>query len=136
MKLYFRLLICCVAGASIISCSATNRLSMTVTEPAIVSLPNNVKRVGIINRSVPQEGKAGLAKIDAILSAEGLKLDKEGAEAAIEGLAERLRVSNRFEAVVVLDSLPEIAKGALRMTWSRPTRWTTLMVSTRPVNGR
>jgi hypothetical protein len=97
--------------ALISACSATNRLSMTVTEPAQVHMPPEVRRVGIIDRSVPGEGQAGLAKIDAILTAEGMKLDQEGARAAVAGLADRLRVSNRFEAVVVLDSLPEVAKG-------------------------
>lgn len=105
--------ICLLSGALVLlaSCSATNRLSMTVTEPAAVSLPGNVQRIGIINRSVPAEGTRGLAKIDAVLSAEGMKLDSLGASAAIEGLADRLRLSNRFEAVVVLEELPEVARG-------------------------
>ncbi|SFR48165.1 hypothetical protein SAMN04490243_2038 [Robiginitalea myxolifaciens] len=97
------------------SCSATHRLSMTVTEPAVVSLPKNVQRVGIINRSIPSEGKGTLAKIDAILSAEGMQLDRDGSQAALQGLADRLRTSNRFEAVVILDSLPQLAKGTLAM---------------------
>ena len=96
-----------------LSCSATNRLSMTVTEPAAVSLPGSVQRVGIIDRSQAAEGGSGLAKIDAILSAEGMKLDKEGAQASIEGLADRLKLSGRFQDVVILDSLPEL-KGGLK----------------------
>ena len=115
MNPILRILLLFVCISSLVSCSATNRLSMTVTEPAVVSIPKNVKRVGIINRSIAAEGKSGLAKIDAILSAEGLKLDEEGSRAALEGLADRLRGSNRFEAVVILDSLPEAAKGSLRM---------------------
>ncbi|MBC2840381.1 DUF6340 family protein [Robiginitalea sp. SC105] len=94
-----------------VSCSATNRLSMTVTEPAEVALPGSVKRVGIINRSVPSEGNRGLAKIDAILSAEGVRLDSLGAEEAVAGLADRLRLSNRYEAVVILHNASGVARG-------------------------
>lgn len=110
-----RFLMLAFAGWALASCSATNPLSMTVTEPAQVALPNQVRRVGIVNRSVPSEGRQGLDKVEAILSAEGLKLDQQGASAAMAGLADRLRLSNRFEAVVVLDSLPQVAKGTKAM---------------------
>lgn len=93
------------------SCSATNSLSLTVTEPAVVHLPPSIKRVGLINRSVPSEGRGGLATIEAILSAEGLKLDKAGARAALQGLADRLQNSGRFEVVVLPDSIPLAASG-------------------------
>ena len=111
MNYFSRFLLTAVAGWALASCSATNHLSMTVTEPAQVALPNQVRRVGIVNRSVPAEGRQGLDKVEAILSAEGLKLDAEGAQAALEGLADRLRLSNRFDAVMVFDSLPEVARG-------------------------
>lgn len=102
-------------ACTLVSCSATNPLSMTVTEPAQVAIPNQATRVGIIDRSVPSEGRQGLDKLEAILTAEGLRLDRLGARAAVEGLADRLRLSNRFEAVVVLDSLPQVAKGTKGM---------------------
>lgn len=110
-----RFLMLAFAGWALASCSATNPLSMTVTEPAQVALPNQVRRVGIVNRSAPSEGRQGLDKVEAILTAEGLKLDQQGASAAMAGLADRLRLSNRFEAVVVLDSLPQVAKGTKAM---------------------
>ena len=97
------------------SCSATNPLSMTVTEPALVHLPRSVKKVGVINRSVPSEGMRELAAIDAILTAEGMKLDRHGASAAMEGLAERLRATGRFELVILLDSLPQATNGVKGM---------------------
>lgn len=109
------LILTVLAGAVLTGCSATNRLSMTVTEPAAVSLPAEVQRVGIIDRSEPSEANRGLAKIDAILSAEGMQLDREGARAAVEGLAERLRLSGRFQVVVVLDSVPGVARGGKLM---------------------
>lgn len=104
-----------LTGSLLPGCSATNRLSMTVTEPAPVALPDGVQRVGLINRSTPSEKREGLARIDAVLSAEGMRLDSLGAASALKGLADRLRLSGRFEAVVVLEDLPEVARGGTRM---------------------
>lgn len=112
MKKYYLIAVACLGTLTLLtSCSATNPLSLTVTEPAPVHLPPSVKRVGLINRSVPAEGRGGLAAIDAILTAEGLKLDEEGARAAVQGLADRLQNSGRFEVVVLPDSVPLAASG-------------------------
>jgi len=95
----------------LLSCSAINNLTMGATEPAIVQLPKSVKRIGIINRSLPSEGNQKIDKIDQILSAEGLNLDKKGAKAAITALSEELHRTGKFEEIVILDSIIEIRKG-------------------------
>lgn len=95
----------------LLSCSATNNLTMGATEPAIVHLPESIKRIGIINRSLPSEGNQKIDKIDRILSAEGINLDKKGAEAAIIALSEELYRTGKFEEIVILDSIMEIRKG-------------------------
>lgn len=61
------------------SCSSTSTLTMGVLEPARINVPNDVVKVGLINRSLPSEGNKTVDKIDKILSLEGLNLDKEGA---------------------------------------------------------
>ncbi|MBC8768496.1 hypothetical protein H4O18_10880 [Arenibacter sp. BSSL-BM3] len=98
-------------GILLMSCSATNNLTMGATEPAIVHIPNDIQRIGIINRSLPSEGNKQLDKIDQILSAEGLNLDKKGAEAAITALSDELIRSGRFEEILILDNETEIRKG-------------------------
>lgn len=95
----------------ITSCSATNRLTMGITEPAIVHLPSDIKRVGIINRSLPSKGNTALDKIDKILSAEGLNLDKKGAEAAIASLSSELSVIKNFEDIKIIENVEEVKKG-------------------------
>lgn len=95
----------------ITSCGATNRLTMGVTEPAIVHLPSDVTRVGIINRSLPSKGNNVLDKIDQILSAEGLNLDKKGAEAAISSLSSELSVIKNFERITIIEDAEEVKKG-------------------------
>jgi hypothetical protein len=64
-------------------CSATNQLTMGAVEPARVYIPAEVSKLGIINRSVPSEGNKAIDKLDQILSLEGLRLDKEGANAGV-----------------------------------------------------
>ena len=98
-------------GILLISCSATNNLTMGATEPAIVHLPKDIQRIGIINRSLPSEGNKSIDKIDQILSAEGLNLDKKGAEVAITALADELARTGRFEEILILDNETEIRKG-------------------------
>ena len=93
------------------SCGATNRLTMGVTEPAIVHLPSDVKRVGIINRSLPSKGNKALDKIDKVLSAEGLNLDEKGAEAAISSLSSELSVIKNFEEIKIIKDVEEVKKG-------------------------
>ncbi|WP_298485996.1 DUF6340 family protein [uncultured Maribacter sp.] len=93
------------------ACGSTNRMTMGVTEPAIVHLSSDVKRVGIINRSLPSEGNATLDKIDKILSAEGMNLDKKGSEAAISSLSSELSVIKSFEEIKIIEGVEEIKKG-------------------------
>lgn len=95
----------------ITSCGATNRLTMGVTEPAIVHLPSEVTRVGIINRSLPSKGNNVLDKIDKILSAEGLNLDKKGAEAAISSLSSELSMIKNFQEIKIIEGSEEVKKG-------------------------
>ncbi|WP_036154095.1 DUF6340 family protein [Maribacter forsetii] len=96
---------------SIISCSSTNRMTMGITQPAKVAIPNDVINVGIVNRSSASENNKVLDDIDKILSLEGLNLDKEGAKNAISGLKYELERGNRFEAVKIIENQKDINKG-------------------------
>jgi hypothetical protein len=82
-----------------IGCSATNTVTMSVQEPAVVPLPSTMKSVGIINRSLP-EGEAGvLETLDRVFSVKGPELDEKGAEAGLTGLTEELLRNERFSFV-------------------------------------
>lgn len=93
------------------SCASTNRLTMGAKEPAMVHLPSEVKRVGIINRSQPSQGNKVLDNIDKVLSAEGLNLDKKGAEAAISALTSELLAIKDFERIEIIEGFEELKKG-------------------------
>ncbi|MCM4162891.1 MULTISPECIES: DUF6340 family protein [unclassified Arenibacter] len=111
MKNYKLLLGYIGIGILLMSCSATNNLTMGATEPAIVHLPKEIQRIGIINRSLPSEVNRTIDKIDQILSAEGLDLDRKGAEVAINALSDELAGTGRFEEILILDKETEIRKG-------------------------
>lgn len=77
----------------------TNQLYLNVVEPAPVTIPSYIKNVGIINRSLPTDKTKVIDVVDKVLSAEGANLDKDGANASIDGLMEELSANKRFEEV-------------------------------------
>jgi hypothetical protein len=110
MKNQNLLAICFGLVLLISSCSATNQLTMGALEPAPVHIPNDVSNIGIINRSLPSKGNRTLDQIDKILSAEGLELDKKGAEAAVTALKDELQQHDSFEEVKILSDA-DVSKG-------------------------
>lgn len=92
-------------------CSATNRLTMNATEPAPVFLSSKIHKVAVVNRSMASEKHEGIDKIDRVLSAEGMELDKKGAMAAVSELKHELSADDRFREVVYIDSISLERKG-------------------------
>jgi len=99
-KPIFSILFC---GLLLLNCGSMNNLTMSVTEPAPVYVPNHIKRVGILNRSESTSNKT-LDKIDKILSAEGLNLDKDGAQNVILGIKDEFEKDQTFDEVVLVQS--------------------------------
>ena len=86
------------------SCSSKNLLTISVTEPAPVYVPSNIKTIGIVDRSLSSEKNEKIDKLDKILSIEGKNLDKDGAHEAVVGLFDELINNNRFSEVKIIDS--------------------------------
>lgn len=80
---------------------ATNYLTMNVQEPAPVTMPGHIKKVGVINRSLSDKGNI-LNNVDQALSLEFKNLDKEGSESCISGLENELKKNSRFDLVKFL----------------------------------
>ena len=83
----------------IASCSSTNSLTMSVKEPALVDIPDDVKTVGIVNRSLPNGKTSKLDDVDKILSVEGKDFDKKGAERMLQSCFDELTAMNVYEGV-------------------------------------
>jgi len=88
----------------LVSCK-TSQLSLTVVEPAPVTLPRELKKVGVINRSIPTDQTKTLDIVDKALSLEGADLDKDGAEQCILGLTDELMNNRRFDEVKNLSDI-------------------------------
>jgi len=98
--------------STILTSCRTNLVFISVLEPAPVTLPAYVKKVGIINRSLASKETQKMDKVDKITSLEGKDLDKDGAIAAIDGVKNELTKNNRFSEVNLLTSMELKTVGA------------------------
>ena len=87
-----------------VSCK-TNELYINVTQPAPVTMPSGIRKVGIINRSIPTDETKLVDALDRALSLEGTDLDKDGAWESIAGLTEELKDNDRFTEVKMLNDI-------------------------------
>jgi len=90
---------------SIFASCKTNELYINVLQPAPVTMPPNIKKVGIINRSIPTDETKLVDLLDKVFSLEGADLDRDGAWESIGGLSEELRTNNRFTEVKLLNDI-------------------------------
>lgn len=103
MKNYAKLLLTCLFSGLLFSCSSTNLMTLSVTEPAPIYLESKGKNVGIVNRSLPSKQNEPIDVLDKILSAEGKDLDKDGANEIMMGLQNELTKNNGFSSVKILE---------------------------------
>ena len=88
----------------IVSCK-TQQLYLNVTEPAPVTLSADIRKVGVINRSMPTDETKLIDILDKAFTLEGVNLDKDGAEQAVSGLSDELLNDSRFEEVKTLNDI-------------------------------
>jgi hypothetical protein len=90
---------------SLYACRSTNLVTISVLHPAPVTMPANIKNVGIVNRSLIKPKNKALDVVDKVLSIEGDSLDIRAAQAGVTGLADELIKNNRFSNVTVFNSI-------------------------------
>jgi hypothetical protein len=99
----------------------TQQLYLNVVEPAPVSLPQEIKTIGVINRSIPTDETKILDVLEKVLTLEGVNLDKDGAEQAIRGLSDELLNNNRFNEVKTLTDIdfrtPKLGIFPVPLSW-------------------
>ena len=83
----------------------TNELYINVLQPAPVTIDPAVRKVGIINRSVPTDETSIADLVEKVLSLEGADLDKIGAQESISGLYDELGNNERFDEVKLLNDI-------------------------------
>lgn len=92
MKTFYYL----VLAGLVASCSKKGIISMNVLEPSAVYVPVSVKKLGLVNRTLPAKETKTLDDIEKALSLEGVNLDKEGAETSMTALKDQLSKSDRY----------------------------------------
>lgn len=101
MKTYITIIITsCIIALQ--SCSSTNQLTLTVTEPAPVYINKSITKIGIVNRSIPDKKYETIDVIDKILTLEGKEFDKKGSWLVIENLKESLLNNNKIKKTLLL----------------------------------
>jgi hypothetical protein len=83
----------------------TEEVYFNVTEPAPVTIPYYVKKVGIINCSVLSDSNGVRKAIDNVISLKSAALDKDCSNECIRGLKDALVQSNIFKDVQFLDGV-------------------------------
>ncbi len=82
---------------------AMNDLTIGVTEPATITLPANIKTIGIVNRTKSTVNK-NLNQIDQLVTLELLTVDSTASLKAIDGLFDELQKNTRFEKITNFQS--------------------------------
>ncbi len=117
MRKYSIILCLTIAFAS----CKTQQLYLNVVEPAPVSISRDIKKVGVINRSMPTDETRAIDVIDKALSLEGANLDKDGAQESIKGLSDELLNNNRFTEVKILNDIdfrtPKLVLFPVPLSW-------------------
>ena len=93
------------------SCGSKKSVTTEVMKPALVSLDPTIKKIGVLNRSMPSKTNSLLDDLDKILSIEGADLDKEGAEQSILALKNELSKNPKFTQVKLIETSTETNPG-------------------------
>jgi len=86
------------------SCAATNDLTIRVTEPAPISLPADVTKVGVVNRTNSTVDK-NLQTLDKVLSIELNNVDSSASLKALQGIYEELQKNSKFTDVKYFNNI-------------------------------
>jgi len=113
-----------LSSVIITGCSSTNWLTLSVIEPAPITVPSYIKNIGIVNRSLASEENSQINKIDQVLSIESADLDLEGAKESIHGVLDELSKNNRFTNVRFLANVD--IKGSGLAVFPAPIAWETV----------
>jgi hypothetical protein len=100
------------------SCSKKSHLSFNALQPSPVTLPEHVKTLALVNRTLPQNTKANV--VEGILTGEGMYEDKSGVTSAFAGLNTVLRNSPRYQIKQTTENLPGSGTGTL---FPAPLSW-------------
>ncbi len=78
-------------------CAATRNIYFDARAPAMLNIPRHIQSLAIIDRSVPENKDLNL--LEGIITGEGVKQDKLATRIVIDGLAQSLQNSTRYDVI-------------------------------------
>src|SRR5450755_2169934 len=96
-------MICISMALACYSCTSTNLMSLSVMEPAPVSIPSNIKTIAVVDRSQASKASQSIDAVHKVFALESNDLQKAGAQASLHGLSDELMKNNRFTEVKPLN---------------------------------
>ncbi|OFX59777.1 MAG: hypothetical protein A2046_08605 [Bacteroidetes bacterium GWA2_30_7] len=101
------------------SCS-TSSITMKVLVPAQITVPTNIKKLAVANRSLPGKGEKFNNILEGVLTGEGIQVDREASFRCVDGVADVLVSSPRY-TVKVPSNLD--LRGTGTTEWPIPLEW-------------
>ncbi len=93
MKLSILLIITLILG----SCSTYKTVGIKVEHPAVIELRPEIKRVTLVNRTIPAKGATTVGSVlEGLISGESIMADRLGAKAALNGMQFALTQGDRL----------------------------------------
>lgn len=113
---------CLVAVFLFSACSTTELVTLSVAKPAPVTIPHDIRRIVVLNRTAAESQNRPADIADKVLSLEGAELDRKGADAATSGMVDELTRDTRFGEVI---RYPEIqSRQGIAGIFPAPLPWT------------
>ena len=104
--------------AVLLNSCAASRISFDVLAPAPVIIPNSIKSLAIIDRSLPEN--SDLNKIEGLLTGEGLEQDRLSTQFVLDGLNNSLSNTDRYVVIRTDELMIGSGSGFL---FPEPLRW-------------
>jgi tetratricopeptide (TPR) repeat protein len=93
-----------LALLALAACTPTTRFQ--VLQPAEITLPPQVVKIGLINRSIADQQNQALNMLEGLLTGESIYADRRGSEEALVALKRMLEETNRYQVTLPAVNLP------------------------------
>lgn len=102
------------------SCSKMGYVNTRIYQHPIIEMPDHIKRIGIVNRSIATDKKQVLNVIEGLLTGEGLMEDKQGSKACLKGAETQFNIDT-FVKSIAYDTIAFSGTGTAIM--QTPLTW-------------
>jgi hypothetical protein len=80
--------------------SCTPSIRLNVLQPAQITIPSHIYKIGLVNRSIAGKSDRVLNVLEGILTGENIGEDREGSDKALISLKDLLDQSQRYEIII------------------------------------